>query len=263
MAYELIRDPIYTQVNELLRDMIQRGEFNSGARFLTERQISERFGISRATANKALSALVAEGTLEFRKGVGTFVRSSVLDYDLRSLVSFTEKARTAGKTPATQVLLLERRTEEGIPTPIRDALNLPADEPTWYMERLRLADAVPVILERRYLRGRYCPRLTTEEISASLYELFTGKYGLPITGAEETIQAVNLSETDAEYLQTIPTTAALLVTAVGLLKGDEPLWYEETLYRGDAYEFRNRLGPVRHARPATGRLIGQGGPKQQ
>lgn len=259
MSYELIRDPLYTQVNDLLREMIQRGDFDSGARFLTERQISERFGISRATANKALSALVAEGTLEFRKGVGTFVRTGLLDYDLRSLVSFTEKAHAAGKTPTTQVLTLERREGHDIPAAIRDALNLNSDETTWYMERLRLADNIPVILERRYLKERHCPVLTREDIATSLYELFTGKYGLPIAGADETIQAVNLTENDAQHLQTTPGTAALQVTAIGLLKGEEPLWQEETLYRGDAYEFRNRLGPVRHARPAAGRLIGQGG----
>jgi DNA-binding GntR family transcriptional regulator len=53
-------------LRELLRGL--------GERLLTERQICERFGVSRATANKALSNLVSEGVLEFRKGVGTFVR---------------------------------------------------------------------------------------------------------------------------------------------------------------------------------------------
>src|SRR5512137_1811654 len=98
------KDPVYCQLNILLRKLIHGGEFPTGERFLTERQICERFGVSRPTANKALSTLVAEGTLEFRKGVGTFVRSSVLDYDLRFLVSFTEKARAAGKTPSTKLL---------------------------------------------------------------------------------------------------------------------------------------------------------------
>ncbi len=71
--------------------------------FLTERQICERFDVSRATANKALSNLVVEGVLEFKKGVGTFVRGGVLDYDLRALVSFTDKASVAGKRPTTRL----------------------------------------------------------------------------------------------------------------------------------------------------------------
>jgi GntR family transcriptional regulator len=262
---ELVRDPLYSQVNDVLRAMLRRGEFAPGDQFLTERQVSERFGISRATANKALAALVGEGTLEFRKGVGTFVRGGLLDYDLRSLVSFTEKARAAGKEPRTRVLRFESR-----PANADDA---PAEwrgvGPLWYMERLRLADETPVILERRYLSATHCPGLVAEDISGSLYELFTARFGLAIAGAEETIRAVALAPGDAALLDAPPGSAALRVVAVGLLPDDSPLWHEETLYRGDAYEFRNRLGPVRapgngrQAGPAAGRLISHGGQNAQ
>jgi DNA-binding GntR family transcriptional regulator len=100
----LVREPIYQQLNQALRERIRSGEFGVGDQFLTERQIGDQFNVSRATANKALSNLVSEGVLEFRKGVGTFLRGGILDYDLRSLVSFTEKARAAGMVPATRVL---------------------------------------------------------------------------------------------------------------------------------------------------------------
>ena len=104
MAKRLVKAPIYQQLNQLLRDLIREGEFKPGEQFLTERQICDRFDVSRATANKALSNLVAEGVLEFRKGVGTFLRGGILDYDLRALVSFTEKALSAGKTPSTKII---------------------------------------------------------------------------------------------------------------------------------------------------------------
>jgi len=84
MATALVRQPMYQQLNEALRGLVSSGEFKTGARFLSEREVSSRFEVSRITANKALSNLVSEGILEFRKGVGTFVRGGVLDYDLRS-----------------------------------------------------------------------------------------------------------------------------------------------------------------------------------
>src|ERR1700759_701525 len=101
---QLVRDPVYCQLNGLLRELIRSGEYRKGDQFLTEREIATRFGISRATANKALSSLVAEGVVSFKKGVGTFVQSNLLAYDLRTLVSFTEKARAAGRVPSTRVL---------------------------------------------------------------------------------------------------------------------------------------------------------------
>jgi GntR family transcriptional regulator len=251
----LVKDPIYCQVNDLLRAMIRGGEFQAGDRFLTERQIVERFGISRATANKALSNLVAEGVLEFRKGVGTFLRGSLLDYDLRSLVSFTEKARAAGKTPTTRVLCLEMTFARDIDEAIREGLRQEADTPLYYLERLRLADDLPVILERRYLVARFCPDLTEALVSGSLYATLSEHYRLDVAGADEAIRAVNLQGDDARLLEVEPGAAGLAVDSTAYLGDGIPLWWEHTLYRGDAYEFHNRLGPMTTARSAVGRLI--------
>ena len=97
----IVREPIYQQLCRILRDLARSGEFTAGEKFLTEREIASRFNVSRATANKALSSLVSEGALEFRKGMGTYVRPGLIGYDLRALVSFTKKAKAAGKKPST------------------------------------------------------------------------------------------------------------------------------------------------------------------
>jgi DNA-binding GntR family transcriptional regulator len=103
---ELVREPVYQQLNHALAGLIKSGEFPIGTKFLTERQISARLGVSAATANKSLSSLVSEGVLVFRKGVGTYVKGRSLDYNLRALVSFTDEAVTSGKRPGTRVLPL-------------------------------------------------------------------------------------------------------------------------------------------------------------
>jgi len=56
-------------------------------------------------------------------------------------------------------------------------------------------------------------------------------------------------------LGTRQSTAGLLVTSVGFLRGHEPLWFERTLYRGDAYEFHNRLGGIQPAGEPFGRFL--------
>ena len=109
MPSELVKEPIYQQLNQILRTLAASSEFPIGAKFLTEREIGERYGVSRATANKALSNLVSAGLLEFRKGVGTFTCARVMDYNLRALVSFTEEAAAAGKRPATRLRLDRKR----------------------------------------------------------------------------------------------------------------------------------------------------------
>lgn len=254
MIKRLVRAPIYQQLNELLRGMIRSGEYKVGDKFPTEREICERFDVSRATANKALSNLVAEGVLEFRKGVGTFVRGGVLDYDLRALVSFTEKARAAGKEPSTRVLRFDALPAGDVPARVATELDLRLGHQVYAMERLRLANGTPVILERRYVAARFCPDLSGDQVEGSLYQVWTDRFKLDIAGADQTIRAVSIEGEDANLLEVAAGTAGLLVLSVGYLGGGVPLWWERTLFRGDAYEFHNRLGPVQTARPAAGTL---------
>jgi GntR family transcriptional regulator len=250
----LVRDPVYLQLNRAIREQIRGGQVPLGQRFWTEREIGLRFGVSRATANKALSNLVAEGVLEFRKGLGTFVRSRPLDYDLQSLVSFTGKAHAAGKRPSTRLLRFETLAPRAVEPAVLERLAPPDDGNVYYMERLRLADEQPAILERRYVVARFCPGLSGAELLGSLYDVWIGKYALEIAGAEQTIHAVNLCGGDAGRLQVAEGAAGFLVTSTGYLRPRQPLWWEQTLYRGDAYEFHNFLGPVQTAGPASGVL---------
>jgi len=251
----LVRQPIYQQLNGALRTLLGSGEFKTGAQFLTERQVSRRFEVSRATANKALSNLVSEGILEFKKGIGTFVRGGVLDYDLRSLVSFTGKASTAGKKPSTRVLNFDRRTGSTIARAVAVSLKVRDDDGVYVLERLRLADGVPVILERRHIVEAFCPGLRRRDLAGSLYGLWTERYRLEIAGAEQTIRATAVRGADAKQLGVPDGSAGLVVRSLGVLRENRPLWWERTIYRGDAYAFRNRLGPIETARPAAGEFL--------
>jgi GntR family transcriptional regulator len=255
----LVRSPVYQQLNDRLRGLVGE-EFRPADQFLTERQVSERFQVSRATANKALASLVSEGLLEFRKGVGTFVRGDFIDYDLRSLMSFTGKARAVGRVPTTRVLSFEKVAARDVAPETRAALRCEGPEPLWSMVRLRLADDAPVILETRFVVTAHCPRLTRKQAAGSLYAAWTDTHGLRIAGAEETIRAIALGKAEAPPLAVAVASPALEVVSMGFLEGGPPLWWERTLYRGDAYEFRNRLGPVRHAGPTVGALRTQEAP---
>lgn len=253
MDTSLVRSPVYQQLNRRLRGALA-AEYRSGDQFLTEREVAGKFQVSRATANKALASLVSEGLLEFRKGLGTFVRRDVIDYDVRSLASFTEKARAAGKKPSTELLTFGRLTAADVDEPVRLALRVDADAVLWEMDRVRSADRVPVILEHRYVVQRHCPKLTKTQAEGSLYRAWTETHGLRIGGAHDVIRAVLLSADEAKLLRTVAKSPALEVVSVGFLEDDSPLWWERTLYRSDQYEFHSRLGPIRSATPAHGRF---------
>jgi GntR family transcriptional regulator len=248
----LIREPIYQQLHGELRRLLAGGEFKPGGRFLTEREVAARFSVSRVTANKALATLVSEGSLEFRKGLGTFVRGGFLDTDLRALVSFTGRATQAGLRPSTRVLSFQ--TLEAIAFPPRLVGLLQETQSIHALERLRSADERPVILERRWVSASRCPSLSREAAAGSLYAFWTGSCNLRLGSADQVIRAVALDPAQARLLDTDPGSPALQVDCLGRLEDGAPLWWERTLYRADAYHFRNVVGPVPSGRPAAGTL---------
>ena len=67
-----------SKINDLaaeLRKLLASGLYPDGARFLSEYEIENRYGISRITANKAVAILVSEGLLiRGKRGSGTFVK---------------------------------------------------------------------------------------------------------------------------------------------------------------------------------------------
>jgi DNA-binding LacI/PurR family transcriptional regulator len=74
MGKPIVREPIYKQFKDVIKDLIQnKGRWSPGERIPTERILAEEFRISRVTIAKALSELEAEGLIEKRPPVGTFV----------------------------------------------------------------------------------------------------------------------------------------------------------------------------------------------
>lgn len=68
------REAKYRQVADRLRGAIQSGELRPGEALPTEKQLAERYGVSRPTVRAALGLLRTEGLIDARQGSGAFVR---------------------------------------------------------------------------------------------------------------------------------------------------------------------------------------------
>lgn len=64
---------LYQQIADQLRSLIEEGEFALGDRLPSERDLAEKFGISRPTVREALIALEVEGRIRIKVGSGIFV----------------------------------------------------------------------------------------------------------------------------------------------------------------------------------------------
>lgn len=64
---------LYRQVAEQIRMLIESGELKAGVRLPPERELADRFSVSRPTVREALIVLEVEGHIQIRMGSGVYV----------------------------------------------------------------------------------------------------------------------------------------------------------------------------------------------
>ena len=247
-SQSLAREPVHLRLTELCRGAIREGKFPAGERFPSERELAERYEVSRATANKAIATLVTEGWLELKPGVGSRVRPyRRLFAAISGMEDFDGPVRELGLVPETQVLVFTHRLSPAAPEAVRQGLELDAmdSEPLVYLERLRLADGVPLLLESRWIRARLANQLRKADVAeGSFYRLLEERFALPLTGEAHSLSSVLLDEEAAQLFGITPPHSALQLEGTGFLEGNVPLFYQRLLYRGDRYQLLNETrGP--------------------
>ncbi|WP_334148479.1 MocR-like pyridoxine biosynthesis transcription factor PdxR [Hyphomicrobium sp.] len=92
---------LQTQIFEQVREMILQGRLRPGEPLPATRSLSEQLGISRNTAALAYERLAAEGYIETRHSVGTFVSMQIPEHALHAATrKDIAPARTARRTKA-------------------------------------------------------------------------------------------------------------------------------------------------------------------
>lgn len=117
---------------ERLYEMIAKQvEYGAGSKLPNEHVLSEQLGVSRTTLREAISFLAAQGVLEIRRGLGTFVRADLPDHglDLTNLQGVYAKERAGDLyemrlifEPAAVSLACQRASDEEL-----DAIRIKAE----------------------------------------------------------------------------------------------------------------------------------------
>lgn len=76
---------LYEQVVEQIENLIVTRQLNPGDRLPAERELCERFGVSRTVIREAIRSLEEKGLVEIRPGVGTFIHDGTFDIMRQSL----------------------------------------------------------------------------------------------------------------------------------------------------------------------------------
>jgi GntR family transcriptional regulator, transcriptional repressor for pyruvate dehydrogenase complex len=104
------RSRIYEHIVEQIRALIREGRWAPGDQIPPERELAERFRVSRTSVREALRALEMQGVIDSRQGGGTFVRTA----DTEALVPPLAAAILRGRQELAEVLEVRELIEPGI-----------------------------------------------------------------------------------------------------------------------------------------------------
>jgi len=78
---QIIAEKLSEKVILALKKHIRDANMEPGDKLPSEREISQNFGVSRATVREAIKCMENEGIIETKRGKGTFVRSTTMNIE--------------------------------------------------------------------------------------------------------------------------------------------------------------------------------------
>jgi GntR family transcriptional regulator len=239
------RPPLASQAVAILVADIKRGRWRVGERIPGETSLAAGLGISRPTLREAIRQLVANGLLEPRHGVGTFVArvpAPHIERGIEELYSSHELIQQTGYAPATGRCSV---TLEGASAEVATELGLKVGARICQVWRLRLADGAPVISSDDFFDARIASELgldgeqVANEVSTmgSIYRWFEERVGKPVDQALTHIEPVVATAREAGLLDVKAGEPLLRLRQTHYGKDGTPILYSVNVHRSDLVRF--------------------------
>ncbi len=230
---------IATRVARQLGESIDRGLFPPGSRLPGERDLAERFLVSRSTIRAVLTELEGDGRVIRSAQRGWFVPSPTVGEPPSTLQSFTEMAGLRGHTATAEVLDQSRRS---VTLDEAQRLHVPPGAPALSLARLRGMDSTPICVDTNVIPLAIAePLLTADLTDRSLYEELERLCSVSIHRSAYSVQA-EAATPDLATRLAVPVGSPVLVgREIAYDRAGTPVLLGHNTYRGDAYRFEADL----------------------
>ena len=232
------RLPKYFIVKKAIVENIDNELYRSNEAIPSEKRLMKLYNVSRITIRKAIDELVTEGYLYKIQGKGTYVKADEGSNNLFSITSSTVDVQRMGMTPSKKTKI--NKVESASPKRAK-SLEISTDDLVEVIGRISYADNEPLNYTIAFLPEKIFPGLIEHDLEKeSLYKLINDKYGIRITKARRTIEAVLAKDEIAKYLELEEGMPVILFRCVtyGIVNGKEiPIEYFKCYYRTDKYKF--------------------------
>lgn len=226
--------PLHERIRREIEGGILSGRLGPGERLPVEHELMERFGCSRMTVSKAVTALVAAGLIERRKRAGSFVARPRMHSMVLAVPDLAEEIGRRGQ--AYDFVLVSSANRQG------HAGDLSVGPgPALEIVGVHRADAAPLAVEHRLVNLAVVPDIG----GASFEHEPPGTWLLhhiPWTEAETRIAATG-AEGEVAKLLGVGEGTPLLRIERRTWRGADPVTSVRQHFLASAYDLVARFGP--------------------
>lgn len=174
------------------------GLFKAGDKLPGERALCERLGVSRTALRSAIKQLVAQGILESRHGSGTYLRRPKPTQVFQESGSFTDIVEATGRSAGSRTLHSRTARADDL---LAEKMGIAPDSPVFIVERVRLADGMPIAIQTSYIDMQRCPGIDEHDFdNESLLHVIKSACGIRIAGGMQRISITKVDEREAKLL---------------------------------------------------------------
>lgn len=233
--------PYYLQLMNSLLEKIIDGDYPNGSKLPSERELSEKYSISRMTARSGMTELVNKGYARREKGKGTFVVYPNIERDFTKLTGFSEMLKDKNIEPSNKVIsimVLEASKQ------VAKLLDVFIGAKVYEIVRVRYGNAIPLALEYSYLREEWFPDLLKYDFeNNSLYNIIENEYDFKLKFSKQWIKLTLLRDDESDLLEVDKKTPAFLLESISYDENDNAVEATKSLNLGDRSVFYAELWP--------------------
>jgi len=232
--------PLYEQLKNIIENQITSGELKSNEQIPSERELGEKYKVSRITVRQAIIMAEREGLVTKVHGVGTFVTSPKIRQELNIISSFQSTVEQLGLIASTKILNSNIITSD---FQLSRLLNLEVMEKILNLQLLGSGDNSPIVYYNTYFSfhlgeelEKIAQTMIDNGIPFSTLDLYKSIPEYRPTHVEQTFESILSNEHLAAILKIQIGFPLLRVTSI-VYQQNQPLEYKESFYKGDMYKF--------------------------
>lgn len=228
--------PLYKQLMDIITSQIKNGTYKAGEKIPTEPELAELYQVSRITVRRTVEELCTQGYLIKHQGKGTFVKSPMIfrKFESQKNMSFSESCRQNDRDPGSHVLSFCKKSSESLTS---DFLQLSSDEEVFFLERLLLADNVPIIDVHTWLPVRLFPDFNPDILeNGSFFDYLKSNYHCTIADSSRSTVSVTTASPDmAQTLHLAPGDPVMILDSFMKSPDGRPLYISREYIAGARY----------------------------